>query len=77
MTSRADRTLQLATIIQRRPMNDTRIYNKQMIYWQGDGTYYFILKLCLWCRALCTETLDFEMLRGTAMVYVKQSETTL
>lgn len=57
-------------------MPDIRIYKGSAIYWQGEGTYYFLKGNNIWCRVQCVETLDFEMQRQTSLVYIKEAELT-
>lgn len=53
---------------------DIRIYKGKAIQWQGDGTYYFIPSLKIYCRIKCIEVLDNEMEKGTSLVFIKESD---
>lgn len=57
--------------------DDFRLYVKDpstMVYWQGKGTYYFIPKLCVWCRVQCIEVLDDVIERGKAVVFIHDDD---
>lgn len=53
---------------------DIRIFRRNAIQWQGDGTYYFINALNVWCRVKCVEVLDIETEKGTELVHIKENQ---
>lgn len=56
---------------------DIRFYNGNAIQWKGNGTYYLISELCVYCRVVCIEVLDKETERGTELVYLTEDKVTL
>lgn len=45
-----------------------------MVYWQGQGTYYFIPRLCIWCRIRCIDVLDDLTEKGAELIFMTERD---